>query len=189
MMPLTPNENTNSEKTELVNYDPRWPGDFEREKQQLLVRLPKHLARRIEHFGSTAIPGIMAKPVIDVLIEVESSDVAKNELPEFLVPLGYEFYWRPTTGDEDTWYCWFIKRNSNGLRSHHLHFVERSSTMWKRLLFTRFLAEHQVVAKEYEQLKLELSKQFPEDRTAYTYGKSNFVERVTNTALKYYREI
>lgn len=183
------NTSINAEKAELVAHNSRWAAEFKAEAEQLLQILPEHLRIRIEHFGSTAIPSIMAKPVIDILIEVSSSEIARMELEKFLLPLGYEFHWRPTTGDEAVWYCWFIKRNVNGERTHHLHFVEKNSSMWKRLLFARYLVEHQNKAKEYESLKLRLAAKFPQDRSAYTVGKSEFVEETTAVALRHYGKI
>ncbi len=110
----------------VVPYDPTWPGLFRQEKEHLLSCLPADLIRRIEHFGSTAVPGLSAKPIVDMLVEVTSLDETKRRVVPILESQGYDYFWRPTWGDDvPPWYAWFIKRDSKGARTHHIHMVER----------------------------------------------------------------
>jgi GrpB-like predicted nucleotidyltransferase (UPF0157 family) len=168
------------EEVEIVPYDPAWPGLFEREKAHLEVCLPPDLVRRIEHFGSTAVPGLAAKPIIDILVEVTDLDATRRRVAPILESQGYEYFWRPTHGDDGPpFYAWFIKRGADGRRSHHIHMVERSfAEHWDRLLFRDYLVEHPDVVREYEALKRRLAAQCRTDRVAYTAGKGAFIEEV-----------
>jgi len=172
----------------IVPYDPVWPGMFADEKKHLLACLPSRLIRRIEHFGSTAIPGLAAKPIVDMLVEVSSLEETRGIIAPVLEAQGYDYFWRATHGETGPpFYAWFIKRNSAGLRTHHIHMVEGDFEHWERLLFRDYLIEHPETAKEYENLKLALAREYPNDRIAYTNGKTEFTRRVTKDAKEYYR--
>jgi len=172
----------------IVPYDPAWPRMFEEEKRHLLDCLPTHLIRRIEHFGSTAIPGLAAKPIVDMLVEVGSLEETKARIAPVLEAQGYDYFWRATHGEDGPpFYAWFIKRNSGGVRTHHIHMVESDFEHWDRLLFRDYLIAHPATAKEYEGLKFALARDYPNDRVAYTNGKTEFVVRVTQVAREYYR--
>jgi len=108
------------ENVSIVQYDLAWPEMFEQEKQHLLACLPPGLMGRIEHFGSTAVPGLAAKPVVDMLIEVASLEQARLLIAPILESQGYDYFWRPTKGDDGPpFYAWFIKRDSRtGTRTH-----------------------------------------------------------------------
>ena len=173
----------NREETTLREYDAGWPAQFEAEKQHLLSCLPRDSVGRIEHFGSTAVPGLAAKPVVDMLVEVRSLEETKARIAPILEALGYDYFWRPSFGDSTPpFYAWFIKRDSSGKRTHHIHMVEAHFEHWDRLHFRDFLIAHPAVAAEYADLKRTLSKRHPDDRSAYTSGKSEFVVRVTEAA-------
>lgn len=171
------------DKVEIVPYDPAWPGRFEEEKRFLLQTLPADIVRRIEHFGSTAVPGLEAKPVVDMLVEVASLEETKRRVVPALEALApYEYFWRPTGVDSEPHYCWFIKRDFLGARTHHIHMVERGYPQWEALLFRDHLIAHPETAREYGELKRRLSKAHPGDRIAYTREKTAFITRVTALA-------
>ncbi|MBN1534529.1 MAG: GrpB family protein [Spirochaetes bacterium] len=175
------------EEIDIVPYDPLWPGMFVREKSHLLKILPAGLLYRIEHFGSTAVPGMAAKPVIDILAGVVSLEEAKRVAVPILESRGYEYFWRPSFGDHTPpYYAWFIKRDCRGIRTHHIHMVERDFEHWERLLFRDYLAAFPEVARRYGELKQRLSREHPRDRAAYTEGKADFIVRVTALAREYY---
>lgn len=177
------------EDVAIVAYDPQWPILFQREKEHLFACLPTDLVRRIEHFGSTAVPGLAAKPVVDLLVEVVDLQATRERIAPLLESQGYDYFWRPTHGDDGPpFYAWFIKRHSNSaVRSHHIHMVEASfQEHWDRLLFRDYLIDHPPVAREYQDLKLRLASTYPNDRVAYTKGKSEFIIRVTNEAKRVY---
>lgn len=174
-----------TEHVEIVPYNPNWPKAFLEEKAYLESVLPSGLVRRVEHFGSTAVPNLAAKPIIDMLVEVTDSEQAKRLIVPILENVGYEFFWRPGFQGEP-YYAWFIKRDVQGIRTHHIHMVESDSQLWERLYFRDYLREFPEVAKAYAELKQNLLKSYSNDRVAYTEGKGQFVTKLTNEAVKYY---
>lgn len=177
------------ENIAIVPYDPAWPRLFAEEKQHLLSCLPKTLLGRIEHFGSTAIPNLAAKPIVDMLVEVASLEETKSIIVPLLEAQGYDYFWRPTWGDDgEPFYAWFIKRDAAGKRTHHIHMVESDFEHWDRLLFRDYLIQHPDVAEEYASLKLCLAEKYPNDRVAYTQAKTDFITRITAIAKRYYQQ-
>lgn len=175
-----------SEKVEIVSYDPEWKKYFEREKKYLRDCLPNNIIGRIEHFGSTAVPDLDSKPIIDILVEVTCLKKTREKIVPILESKGYDYIWRPTIGNEPPFYAWFIKRNSEGQRTHHIHMVESDFEHWDRLLFRDYLIEHSDIAKQYQRLKTELVKKYSKDRIAYTEAKTEFISRITEEAKRYY---
>lgn len=179
-----------SEEVRLEYYNPNWNKLFQREKKHLLKCLPAELIKRIEHFGSTAIPNMPSKPIVDMLVEVTSFVKTKKYIVPILVKQGYDYFWRPTQGENvRPYYCWFIKRDKNGERTHHIHMVKKNYEHWNRLYFRDYLIENPPLAKKYAALKVKLSKKYSNNRIAYTKEKTDFVVRVTNEAIKYYKNI
>lgn len=171
------------ERISLVPYDPMWPVRFEAEKRHLRACLPARLDGRIEHFGSTAVPGLLAKPIVDILVEVGSALESKTRMAPILEAQGYEYFWRPTFGNSTPpFYAWFIKRDPAGVRTHHIHMVEPDFDHWDGLLFRDYLIENPDVAKQYAALKQELARRYPRDREAYTAGKGNFIRWIISLA-------
>jgi GrpB-like predicted nucleotidyltransferase (UPF0157 family) len=182
-------QNAVQEDVVIVPYNPEWPRMFELEKNHLLSCLPSKLVKRIEHFGSTAIPDLSAKPIIDILVEVASLEETKNKIVPILTGQGYEYFWRPTWGDDTPpFYTWFIKRNSQGKRTHHIHMVEKGFEHWDRLMFRDYLIEYRDIAKEYQTLKLRSANDFPNDRVAYTNAKTEFIVKITRLAKERYKQ-
>ena len=176
------------EEVSIVPYDSAWPRMFADEKSHLLDCLPNELIQRIEHFGSTAVPNLAAKPIIDMLVEVTSLERTKKEIVPVLEAQRYDYFWRATHGnDGPPFYAWFIKRDAAGNRTHHIHMVESDFEHWDRLHFRDYLIEYPGIAKEYETLKMSLARAYQNDRVAYTDGKAEFIVRVTEAAKEYYR--
>lgn len=175
------------EDVAIAPYDPHWPELFRREKDHLLSCLPSDLIARIEHFGSTAVPGLAAKPIVDLLVEVTDLEATTHRIAPILESQGYEYFWRPTHGEDGPpFYAWFIKRDqATRARTHHIHMVEPQFVEhWDRLFFRDYLIEHPDVANEYQALKFHLAATYPNDRIAYTNGKSEFIRRVTERAKR-----
>jgi GrpB-like predicted nucleotidyltransferase (UPF0157 family) len=175
------------EEVAICSYDPHWPTSFRLEQEHLRACLPADLLGRIEHFGSTAVPGLAAKPIVDMLVEVSDLQATRERIAPVLEAQGYDYFWRPTHGEDGPpFYAWFIKRDPvTGARTHHIHMVEvHFADHWERLLFRDYLIEHPGVAKEYEQLKLRLAAAFPNDRVAYTRGKTEFIVKITEEASR-----
>ena len=173
------------EDVAISRYDPRWPELFRREAAHLRSCLPVGLIRRIEHFGSTAVPGLAAKPIVDMLVEVTNLRAARSEIAPILQAQGYDYFWRPSFGDNvPPWYPFFIRRDQNGIRNYHIHMVTRHRTFhdhWERLLFRDYLITHPETAQKYARLKSKLAATHPNDRVAYTDGKAAFISRVMTT--------
>jgi GrpB-like predicted nucleotidyltransferase (UPF0157 family) len=177
------------EEVTVGPYDPRWPEMFEQERLHLMSCLPADLIKRIKHFGSTAVPGLPAKPIVDILVEVTSLDETKRRVAPILEAQGYDYFWRPSWGhDTPPFYAWFIRRDKNGNRTHHIHMVESQFEHWDRLLFRDYLIEHPDLAMEYGDLKMRLSGAHQNDRLVYTQAKSEFIRQVTEEAKRYYRK-
>ncbi|MFH1023520.1 MAG: GrpB family protein [Planctomycetota bacterium] len=171
------------EDVAVVPYDPRWPELFQQEKEHLLKCLPRDLVRRVEHFGSTAVPGLPAKPIVDILVEVADLGETRRRIAPLLEAQGYDYFWRPTWGDDTPpFYAWFIKRDQHQNRTHHIHMVEKHFDHWDRLLFRDYVIKRPEIAAEYAALKRELARAHPHDRVAYTKAKTDFITRITAEA-------
>jgi len=174
------------EEISIEPYNPLWIRMFDEEAKLLRVILPSNLVRRIEHFGSTSVSGLSAKPIIDILVEVSSLQETQEQIVPILTGRGYEYFWRPTIGDEPPYYAWFIKRDNLGKRSHHIHMVEGNSPLWDRLYFRNYLREFPEISKSYDKLKQTLCDLYPHDRVRYTREKSEFIVEVTKKAKEKY---
>jgi GrpB-like predicted nucleotidyltransferase (UPF0157 family) len=126
---------------------------------------------------------LAAKPIVDILVEVSSLQETKEIIVPLLESEGYEYFWRT---DVSPPYAWFIKRDSGGKRTHHIHMVEADSKLWERLYFRDYLREFAEEGRRYEELKRHLAEKYPNDRVGYTEGKSGFVVEVTEKAKRYY---
>lgn len=167
------------EEVHIAPYDPQWPELFRRERDHLRACLPSELLGRIEHFGSTAVPGLAAKPIVDVLVEVTDLEATQARIVPILEAQGYDYFWRPTSGDDGLpFYSWFIKRSDHGIRTHHVHMVEPHFPHWEGLLFRDHLIARPEVAEKYRALKMRLAVAHPNDREAYTCGKTEFITTV-----------
>ena len=167
------------ERIDVMPYSPDWPEMFEKEKAHLIAVLPAELIGRVVHFGSTAVPGLAAKPIIDILVEVFDMTAAKTRLAPILEDEGYDYLFRPSFGDSTPpFYAWFIKRNAAGERTHHIHMVEPHFEHWQRLRFRDYLIAHPEARDAYGALKETLSRTHPNDRVAYTEGKTAFILKV-----------
>lgn len=180
------------EEIALEPYNPRWPELFREEEAHLRACLPPGLIRRIEHMGSTAVPGLAAKRIADMLIEVTDLNAARTEIVPILEAQGYDYFWRPTFGDHvPPFYAWFIKRDPHtGARTHHLHMITTAPEFaghWENLLFRDYLIAHPGVAAEYGKLKLQLAETHRHDREAYTAAKGEFIGRVMDKAREWRR--
>jgi GrpB-like predicted nucleotidyltransferase (UPF0157 family) len=166
----------NMDEIEIVDYDPRWPLLFDEEAARLRAALDPSLIAGLEHFGSTAIPGLAAKPIIDILIAVRSLALAQASFVEALGKLDY-VYWADNPKKDR---MFFVKGMPPfGLkRSHHVHVTEPQGEMWQRLAFRDYLRTHPEEAETYGRLKRRLAAEYRSDREAYTDAKATYVEDV-----------
>jgi GrpB-like predicted nucleotidyltransferase (UPF0157 family) len=169
------------DEIEIVDYDPRWPHLFDEEACRLRAVLDPRLVAGLEHFGSTAIPGLSAKPIIDILIAVPSLAAARASFIEALRTLDY-VYWHDNPKKDR---MFFVKGMPpfGSKRSHHVHVTEPDGEMWQRLAFRDYLRAHPDEAANYERLKRRLAAEHHADREAYTEAKSGYVETVTRKTM------
>jgi GrpB-like predicted nucleotidyltransferase (UPF0157 family) len=166
---------------EVVPYDPGWPDAFEQEALRLRTALGT-LALRVDHNGSTSIPGLAAKPVIDIQVSVASLQPLA-EYGDRLESIGYVH-----VPHEDDSFCPFFHRPRRWPHSHHVHVVESGGLEERRTLaFRDYLRDHAGAAREYERLKHSLAEELgtssSESREAYARGKTRFIERIVAIAL------
>jgi GrpB-like predicted nucleotidyltransferase (UPF0157 family) len=151
-------------------YDPKWPGLFETERDLLARVLEPWLVGRIEHVGSTAVPGLPAKPVIDIMAPVAGLESSRAAVAA-LEPFGYCY--APYKAEVEHWFC----KPSPEFRTHHLHLVPMDSKLWiDCLAFRDLLVSDASVAKAYAALKYRLAADHRNDRERYTAEKSPFIE-------------
>lgn len=164
---------------EIEDYNKRWPEAFEKERRSISQVLGA-LALDILHIGSTAVPGMAAKPIVDILVAVEHID-SGAECVSKLVEVGYRYV--PQDEDPDRIFLY------KGMpRTHHVHIVRYGSpTYHKHVAFRDYLMCHEEVRDKYRQLKKDLASRFRNDRKAYVEGKTIFIEKVTEEALRQYR--
>ena len=160
----------------LVAYDPAWPASFAAERDLLEQTIGAWIAGGIEHVGSTAIPPLPAKPVIDIMVGVRDLETSRPAVAH-LQSLGYHYF--PYREDVMHWLC----KPSPQFRTHHLHLVPHGSPLWnERLAFRDYLRRHPDKAAEYAELKHCLAEKYEHDREAYTDAKGPFVEAVLELA-------
>jgi GrpB-like predicted nucleotidyltransferase (UPF0157 family) len=160
----------------IVPYDLAWPSMFERERAALAPLLAPWLVGPIEHFGSTAVPGCAAKPVIDIMAAVENLEASR---PAIVVLAGLGYQYVPYRPDLIHWFC----KPSRAFRTHHLHLTPFQSQLWsQRLVFRDYLRGDPSMASEYVNLKRALAERYRFDRDGYTDAKEPFVQRVLQLA-------
>ena len=157
----------------LAAYDPSWPEVFVGEAEAIRQVLGDVLVG-IEHVGSTSIPGLASKPVIDIVVSVTPLMAGTARVP-VLEALGYDC--RGENGIPGR--LFFRKGLWEFKRTHHLHLVEAGHEQWtSMLLFRDYLRSHPGDARRYEELKRALAEKFRDNRSAYTNGKADFVQAV-----------
>lgn len=167
---------TQSGRIEIVPYDHDWPAAFEEEAVRLRAVLGP-LAVRIDHHGSTSIPGLGAKPIIDIQVSVATL----QPLTAYRVPLETIGYVHVPHADDS--FSPFFHRPATWPHSHHVHVVTRGGREERRtLVFRDYLRDHPEAARSYERLKRDLAEQSeatdPESRERYARDKTDFIERI-----------
>ncbi len=164
----------------IADYDAAWPRLYREEAARLLAALPD-LVVAIDHFCSTAVPGLAAKPVIDILVGVRSVALARAAVVAPMDALGYAFWQDNPRHDR----LFFVK----GLppaphRTHHVHMAELDGELWRRLPFRDHLRAHPKDAARYATLKRDLAARHATDREAYTAAKTAFVDAILAKAAR-----
>ncbi len=157
----------------LVPYQSAWAELFQQEAQRLRAALGDHVVR-IEHVGSTAVPGLDAKPILDIVVAVH--DMADATLfEEALAPLGYLH-----KSDNDTpGRLYFVKRLPDDRSTHHVNITQLGTECWvEHVAFRDYLLAYPEAKAQYLALKRELARRHPADRQAYGEGKEAFIRGI-----------
>lgn len=167
----------------VVPYQEGWRQLFEQEADLLRNALGEK-ALRIEHIGSTSIPGMDSKPIIDIMVAVESLTEAIRLIP-VVEALGYEYKPHDTISER----VYFVKEHIPEYSTHHLNLTEHGSGFWKNTLaFRDYLRRHDQVAAEYADLKKHLADVYAQTHQLDRDGKTEFVHRVLELSEKEERE-
>jgi GrpB-like predicted nucleotidyltransferase (UPF0157 family) len=167
-----------TQPVEVVDYDQRWPLAFAEERDRIAAAIGDSTLA-IEHVGGTAVPGLPAKPVIDLMVGVEDIERAGPAVAG-LINLGYEYV--PEL-ESQLPYRRYFRRGAP--ESHHVHMVPVASNYWlEHLLFRDYLRSHPQAAEEYGKLKRGLANRFRLDRDAYRAGKVPFIDTVVAAARR-----
>lgn len=165
-------------KVSIVEYRPEWRKMFETEKGILQTTLGE-VPARIEHIGSTAVAGLAAKPIIDLLVGLEDFSIADQVVPK-IEASGYEYIQKyeavmPLRR--------FFIKEQGGIRTHHIHMVEIGGEFWERhILFRDYLRRNPGVAEQYASLKRELAEREWKDGNEYADAKTEFIRGIENKA-------
>lgn len=156
--------------------DPHWPDFYLAARDEVLHLLPQP-PRLIEHIGSTAVPGLAAKPVIDIIVLLADMAPVAAAIPR-LETVGYEF--RPDASD--SLHLFLRRYGPDGSRTHHLHLHGDAGEVQRHILFRDRLRADAGIRQRYLALKEELAHRYAGDRAAYAEGKSAFIDAVVLAA-------
>lgn len=169
----------------IVHSNSEWPKLYIQERNNLIDLLDKNRILQIEHFGSTAVPNLAAKPIIDLLVEIPKAEKVKEEIIDILKSNGYDFIPR---NDCPPPYLMFVKGyTSTGIKGqcYHIHMAPKEHTgLWDRLFFRDYLIANSKIASDYENLKKDMAIKYKFNREHYTNAKTEFIQRVTRIAKK-----
>jgi len=165
----------------LSGHKKEWKSSYLSEKEKLNKVIGEEFIFRINHIGSTAIPGLLAKPTIDILLEI-TKNTDTDRLIKILENSGYIYSPQP---DNPTPHMMFMKGYTvRGFEGQAFHLHIRYKGDWDELYFRDYLIAHPQPAEQYAYLKLHLKEKFEYDRDGYTQAKTDFIESVTMLARK-----
>lgn len=160
------------EPVRLVPPDPSWPARFAKEREALEEAIGAWVCGGIHHVGSTAVPNLEAKPIVDILVGVRDLEAGRACF-EPLARLDYHY--APYLPEEMHWFC----KPDPARRTHHLHLVPFGSQRYRdEIAFRDRLRDDPKIASRYAALKHGLAKRYPDDREAYTEAKGAFIQAV-----------
>lgn len=168
-------------KVEIVEYDPKWTALYREEKARILAAIG-HSVVGIEHIGSTAVVGLGAKPIIDIMVGVNCLSDAQLCI-EPLASLGYRY--QPEHEGTMPERRFFGKGEPPKEQHYHVHMVEKGGEFWRRhLAFRDYLRSHPEASRRYCELKKKLASEYGSDREGYTEAKTSFIESIVAKALE-----
>lgn len=170
----------------LSGYKKEWKQMYENERKLLLHLAGRDHVERISHIGSTAVEGLLAKPTIDILLEIDR----ECDLPKLILAVekeGYIYVRKPRNPPPHMMFMKGYTLQGFAKRVYHLHV--RYAGDWDELYFRDYLKRHREAAEEYGKLKIGLQKKYEHDRDAYTRAKTDFVRECTKKARKEFGDI
>ncbi|MCG3221550.1 MAG: GrpB family protein [Candidatus Heimdallarchaeota archaeon] len=160
----------------LKDHNREWSKLFNKEANLISSKISNYLVD-IQHIGSTAIPGTVAKPIIDIAVAIDDLSNVKKVIPP-LQKIGYKYRGEQGIPDRHL----FVKGDEES-RTHHMHMMDNTSDEWKKhILFKDYLRQNPLEAKQYSELKKKLVIEFEFDREKYTDGKEEFIQRILDKA-------
>jgi GrpB-like predicted nucleotidyltransferase (UPF0157 family) len=163
----------------VVEHDPEWASRFE-EEAATIRRVGGPLVLDVQHVGSTAVPGLPAKPILDIAVAVGSS----GDIPELVRRLTAVGYIDRGDGGRDGGYL-LVRDSEPEVRTAHVHIVERADPQWHRyVVFRDILRRDDAIRQQYGDMKKQLAAAYPTDRERYTTSKSEFIQRVRSAPNK-----
>jgi GrpB-like predicted nucleotidyltransferase (UPF0157 family) len=163
---------------QIADYDPTWPRAFTEQRNLLTIALQRWLGGPIEHVGSTAVPGLATKPIIDVVAPVTSLAEAHRAVP-VLDQAGWLLW---PSDPNSSWRLWFLRPRPEA-RTHHLYLIEHDDPHLDELIaFRDRLRAHADLREQYATLKRRLAEAHRDDREAYTEAKRDFVASALQAA-------
>lgn len=166
---------------EVVAYDPSWPSQFA-EEALLIKPIFSDNFVAIHHIGSTSVPGLSAKPTIDIILEVKDIELV-DQCNDQMEMLGYEAWGEYHIPGRR----FFVKGEVK--RTHHVHtFQVGSSEITRHLYFRDYLKSHPDEAKQYADLKIKLAQQFSNNRREYILRKSDYVKALEKKAIDWFQQ-
>lgn len=167
------------DKVVIVPYSSEWVTEFEKEKKRLETLLKGRILA-IEHIGSTSIPGLCAKPILDIAVAVQTKDVLYALIP-ILSNNGYDV--KDSIDDKGEI---LARKGPPECRTHYIHIEVARSTFWRnQILFRDYLLTHRKSAEQYERLKKEIAEKYKNERKKYTAAKNDFIQDILEKAQKY----
>jgi GrpB-like predicted nucleotidyltransferase (UPF0157 family) len=160
----------------VVEHDPEWASLFE-EEAATICRAGGPLVLDVQHVGSTAVPGLPAKPILDIAVAVRSS----GDIPELVRRLTAVGYIDRGDGGRDGGYL-LVRDSEPEVRTAHVHIVECADPQWHRyVVFRDTLRRDDEIRQQYGEMKKRLAAAYPTDRERYTASKNEFIRRVLGT--------
>ncbi len=182
---LTKDEIAKLFPVKLSSHSSEWKGIYENERNLILNVLNDEILR-IEHFGSTSIPNVIAKDTIDILIEISDENNFNNKIIEELKTIDYDYILQ---NEENSQHMVFVKGYSptgEKDQTFHIHMGPKNHKIWDRIFFRDYLTENKEITEQYEILKIKLSETHKYDRVGYRIAKTEFVQKVTEEARQHY---
>lgn len=164
----------------LEEHNPAWREIFLREKELILPRISHFSPELVEHVGSTSIPGIKAKPYIDLLIVIPAEHLFSEEVISSMAEIGFTYFLVPKRDDIEAYMSFGKGYNLDGLKEQifHIHMCPQDNVMVNQLLFRDVLRKDEKLARAYENLKVESASKFKNDRGSYLLSKNEFIQSV-----------